>query len=101
MLRIAGLGALRDELGGAPAVVGGRIFGQANDMFSIAPVMNTEDILHLLNTVQAFCRDTNGAGPHAADTQSCNLLVGVEPSPMMRYIYESDASGGADAGWKR
>ena len=46
----------------------------------------------MLNTIQEFCMTHNG-NPWGEESHLCSMKVIVHPSPMMGYVYETDAKG--------
>ena len=91
------VGELREDTD----VVAARVMGHVGDHFRLQPVINGEDLVHMLNMIQMFCMDHNGANPLGAENHLCSMKVFVTPSPQMRFIYQSDAKGAKDAGWRQ
>ena len=70
-------GNFRDELTEPPNVLGSRLVAHSLDHFMVSPVMNADDVVHMLDTLQVFCAEENGAGGHGAETVFCHQGIDI------------------------
>ena len=59
-------GNLKDEMMISPNVVGERASSGLKDWPILAPVMASDDLVHMFNVIQRFCMQHNGGLAHAA-----------------------------------
>ena len=92
-------GNLKDEMMVTPNIVGDRLISGKNDWVILAPVMASDDVVHMQNVLQRFCMEHNGGLSHSAESHVCDLTTRVTPSVPMFYKYPTDGPGAADSGW--
>merc|ERR1712224_318645 len=98
-------GNFLDEMRMPANVVGDRLSSGLNDFLILGPVMNSDDVVHMLNVAQRFCKETCGGGGHGAESHLCDMRTVVTPSPPMFYKYDKDGEppekyGNEKSGWE-
>merc|ERR1719453_964293 len=73
-------GNFKDEMMLPPNVAGDRLTSEKNDWFMLAPVMASDDVVHMLNVAQRFCKESNGGLAHSAESHVCDMTVATWPS---------------------